>query len=64
LALGAAFLRAARLIFLRSSLSVILVVSATCNLFQSCVFNVSHSRGMLCLEDSRDWVRFKTEAAR
>jgi hypothetical protein len=40
LAFGAAFLRATRFSFLRSSLSATLVVSATCNLFQSCVFRV------------------------
>ena len=40
LALGAAFLRAARFSFLRSSLSSILVVFATCNLFHCYLFNV------------------------
>jgi hypothetical protein len=40
LALGAAFLRAARFSFFRSSLSFVLVVSATRNLFQSSNFQL------------------------
>jgi len=45
LALGAAFLRAARFSFLRSSLSSILVVSATSNLFRCNLFRVSRKSG-------------------
>jgi hypothetical protein len=45
LALGAAFLRAARFSFFRSSLSSILVVFATCNLFRCNLFNVSGGAG-------------------
>jgi hypothetical protein len=41
-ALGAAFLRAVRFTFFRSSLSSILVVSATYNLFRCNLFRVSH----------------------
>jgi hypothetical protein len=43
--LGAAALRAARLIFFRSSLSSILVVSATYNLFRYNLFRVSRISG-------------------
>jgi hypothetical protein len=43
--LGAAFLRAARFSFLRSSLSSILVVSATANLFHCNLFRVSRQSG-------------------
>jgi hypothetical protein len=45
LALGAAFLRAARFSFLRSCVSSILVVSATCNLFHCNLFRVSRTSG-------------------
>ena len=45
LALGAAFLRAARFSFLRSSLSSIFVVSATDNLFHVNRFGYSRSAG-------------------
>jgi hypothetical protein len=44
-ALGAAFLRAVRFSFLRSSLSSTLVVSATCNLFRCNLFRVSRISG-------------------
>ena len=44
-ALGAAFLRAVRFSFLRSSLSSTLVVSATCNLFRCNLFRVSRKSG-------------------
>ena len=40
LALGAAFLRAARFIFFRSVLSSIFLVSATCNLFHCNLFRI------------------------
>jgi hypothetical protein len=43
--LGAAFLRAARFSFFRSSLSSTLVVSATYNLFRSNLFTVSRISG-------------------
>jgi hypothetical protein len=43
--LGAAFLRAARFSFFRSSVSLILVVSATCNLFRCNLFRVSRKSG-------------------
>ena len=46
LALGAAFLRAARFSFLRSSLSSIFVVSATDNLFPSNRFRCSRLRAL------------------
>jgi hypothetical protein len=45
LALGAAFLRAARFSFFRSSLSSILVVSATYNLFRLSLHRVSRKLG-------------------
>ena len=45
LALGAAFLRAARFSFFRSSLSSILVVSATWFLFRSNLFRFSRKLG-------------------
>jgi hypothetical protein len=45
LALGAAFLRAARFSSLRSCLSSILVVSATRFLFRSNLFRISHRSG-------------------
>jgi hypothetical protein len=46
LALGAAFLRAARFSFFRSCVSSILVVSATCNLFRCNLFRVSRKSGV------------------
>jgi hypothetical protein len=46
LALGAAFLRAARFSFFRSCVSSILVVSATCNLFRCNLFRVSRESGV------------------
>src|ERR1039457_1142103 len=54
-ALGAAFLRAARFSFFRSSLSSILVVSATCNLFRCNLFGVSRKSGRCDLYVSRDF---------
>jgi len=53
-ALGAAFLRAARFTFLRSSLSSILVVSATYNLFRCNLFRVSHKSGRCEVYVNRD----------
>jgi len=44
-ALGAAFLRATRFSFFRSSLSSTLVVSATCNLFHCNIFWVPNNSG-------------------
>jgi hypothetical protein len=53
LPLGAAFLRAARFSFFRSSLSSILVVSATNNLFQFCIFCVFPPNAVRVFKDIR-----------
>lgn len=58
-ALGAAFLRAVRFSFLRSSLSSTLVVSATYNLFRCNLFRVSRKSGRCDLYVNRDCARAK-----
>ena len=63
LALGAAFLRAALFSFLRSSLSSILVVSATYNLFRCNLFRVSRRTGRCEVYVSRDFAGAKAEGA-
>ena len=60
-ALGAAFLRAARFTFLRSSLSSILVVSATCNLFRCNLFWVSRKSGRCDVYVNREFAEAKAE---
>jgi hypothetical protein len=55
LALGAAFLRAVRFSFLRSSLSSTLVVSATYNLFHCNLFWFSRNSGRYVFKDSREF---------
>ena len=64
LALGAAFLRAARFTFLRSSLSSILDVSANANLFRCNLFRVSRQSGQCDLYVNRDWGAAKGAVAR
>lgn len=61
LALGAAFLRAARFNFFRSILSSILVVSATCNLFHCNVFDVSRRSDRRVLYVNRDFIPGKAD---
>lgn len=55
LAFGTAFLRAVRFSFLRSSLSSIFVVSATCNLFHCNMFWNSRESGLCALYVNRDF---------
>ena len=62
-ALGAAFLRAARLTILRSCLSSILVVSATCNLFRCNLFRVSRNSGRCEVYVNRDYRSPESAAA-
>ena len=63
LALGAAFLRAALFNFLRSSLSSILVVSATYNLFRCNLFRVSRNTGKCVVYVNRDFAGAKAAGA-
>ena len=63
-ALGAAFLRAMRFTFLRSSLSSILVVSATCNLFRCNLFRVSRKSGRCEFYVNREFHWAKAACAR
>jgi hypothetical protein len=62
--LGAAFLRAVRFTFFRSSLSSILVVSATCNLFHCNLFGDPHKSGRCDVYVNRDFDRTKAVLAR
>jgi len=64
LALGAAFLRVARLSFLRSCLSSILVVSATYNLFRCYLFWVSRNPGECKHYVNREFSAAKAPVAR
>ena len=61
-ALGAAFLRAVRFSFLRSSLSSTLVVSATYNLFHCNLFWVSRKTGQREVYVNRELARMKATA--
>jgi hypothetical protein len=63
LALGVAFLRAARFSFFRSSLSSILEVSATWFLFRSNLFVVSRKLGGCNPKDNRDYAQAKAARA-